>query len=169
MKNLSAILIISLMVSSVLYGQFKEDLNKKVDIRKGIVTQETPSLFANFFNPNNFNMSHSVSMSYSAFGNHGIALGVYTNTMSYQFNENLNVEVDASIVNSPYSTFGNQFNDQINGLYLSRAQINYKPTENTFLTIQYLKGPSYYSPYSNRGFSSFGRSWFHDDNYFGGN
>ena len=169
MKRLFTITFFVTFFSSILFGQFKEDLNKKVDIRQGIISQQpSTSLFNSFFNPNNFNMSHSVSMSYTAFGSQGVALGVYTNSMSYQFNENLNVEVDASLVNSPYSSFGNQFNDQINGIYLSRAQINYKPSENTFLSIQYLNGPINYSPYSyyNRGFFSFRNTWFNRDNEF---
>jgi hypothetical protein len=133
-------------------AQFKEELNNKTSIREGFLSKDLSSNIFGFIDPSKFSMNHSVSMSYSAFAGQGVAMGVYTNSMRYDFNSNLNVQVDASIVNSPYNTLGDGFKNSINGIYLSRAAINYKPSENTAISIQFRQGPgayynSYYSPY----------------------
>jgi hypothetical protein len=103
-------------------------------------------------------------MSYSSFGGGGAALGVYTNQLNYNFNEDLSLIVETSLVNSPYNSFGQGFSDQINGIYLSRAALNYQISENSALSVQFRSLPgSYYSPY---GYGSFGRynsSTFFDD------
>lgn len=159
MKKILFILFASAIVLS---AQFKDELDKPVDIRGGLINQQPNSLFSNIFNPANLSMKHEVSMSYAAGGGNGVALGVYTNTIGYKFTDNLNVEVDASFVNSPYSTYGKEFSDQVNGVYLSRAQINYQPTENTSVIIQYRNLPGgYYSPFSRYRFDNW-RSSFWD-------
>ncbi len=163
MKNC---LIILLIISSLTYGQFKEELDKKVDIRGGITNYNPSSMLLGFIKPENFSMSHSFSMSYTASGQYGMALGVYTNSMAYKFNDQLNLQVDASVVNSPYSSLGTQHSDAINGIYLSRAQINYQPSEDFFITFQYRNLPGgYYSPYYNRRPSLFNNSGLLN-NYF---
>ena len=91
-----------------------------------------------------------------------MALGVYTNSMAYKFNDRLNLETDISIVNSPYNSFGQDFSKQINGVYLSRVQMTYKPTDNMNIILQYRQIPGgLYSPYSFGSSSLLGR-----DNYF---
>jgi hypothetical protein len=85
MKN---ILYILLLLSTISFAQFKSDLDKPVDIKGGIVNNSPSSFLLGFINPQNFQMNHSVSMSYSSFGGEGMALGVYTNNMSYKFSEN---------------------------------------------------------------------------------
>lgn len=157
------IILTFILFSAISFAQFKEELNKPIDIKKGILSESPSPSLLGFFNPNNFSMHHSFSMSYSAFGNNGVALGVYTNSMAYQFSEKLNVEVDASLVNSPYSSFGNGFADQINGIYLSRAQINYKPSENTFIMLQFRNEPYNYSPYGYYGYPGYFRNSLFED------
>ncbi|MCF8241043.1 MAG: hypothetical protein K9J16_06630 [Melioribacteraceae bacterium] len=159
-KLLLVIFIISFVTVN---GQFKEDYNKKVDIKSGILSSTPNSSIFGFFNPQNFSMHHSVGMSYSSFGGNGIALGTYTNSMAYKISDKLNVEVDASLVNSPYSSFGREFSDQINGFYLSRAQINYKPAENWNLILQFRQVPGGYSPFGMYDYSSRGSNFLFED------
>jgi hypothetical protein len=99
-------------------------------------------------------MTHSLNMTYSTFAGRGIALGIYTNSMMFRFSDNLNIQLDASIVNSPYSTFGKDFQNNINGLHLSRAAINYRPWKDVFISLQYNSYPfwnsrTYYNPFNN--------------------
>lgn len=154
---LRKILIISLFVSSVILSQFKDKSGPT--IQDGITNYSPSGFLTNFFNPNNFQMNHSVSMSYTSMGGNGVALSTYTNSMAYRISEGLNVEVDASLVASPYSSFGREHQNSINGIYLSRAQLNYFPTKNMHLSIQYLRPPlgSYYYRNGNGIFSTGGR------------
>lgn len=145
MKNF---IIILFLLSSAVMGQFKDQGNKPIDIKSGITNYAPSGFTLGFFNPDNFSMHHSVSMSYSSFGSQGLAMGVYTNNMMYKISDNLDVEADISIVNSPYSTLGDAFTNQLNGVYLSRAQLNYKPSKDFSITIQYNQLPNgFYSPY----------------------
>ncbi len=160
---LKKIFIILLIISSISFSQFKDGDKNSPTIRSGIVNYSPSGFLSNIFNPNNFVMNHSVGMSYSSFGGNGVALSTYTNSMAYRFSNNLNVEVDASLVVSPYSSYGEQHQKSINGIYLSRATLNYAPTKNMYLSIQYLNSPpgSYYfrsnrfnSPFGGRGFGT---------------
>lgn len=150
---------ILLLFSSLSFSQFK-DKDLSTPVMNGITNYSPSGFLANFLNPNNFQMSHSINMSYSSFGNNGTALSSYTNSMMFKFSESLNLELDASAVVSPYSSFGEKYQKSINGIYLTRAQLNYKISDKSSLTIQFINPPpgSYYnnfynySPFSKRRF-----------------
>jgi hypothetical protein len=138
------------------YAQFKDPAFPTTNIKDGIIDYSSGSLFG-FLNSENFSMRHSIGMSYASFGGQGIALGTYTNSMMYRFSEDLNVQVDASIVHSPYSTFGKEFQNDLSGIYISHAAVNYRPWKDFHITLQYNQYPGsyYYNPFSsyyNRGF-----------------
>lgn len=162
------IIILLLFASSISFAQFKSESEKTLDIKSGITNYNPSSLFLGFINLNNLEMHHSLSMSYGASSNYGVALSTYTNSLSYKFSDNLKLELDASIVNTPYNTLGDSFTNSINGIYLSRAQLNYKPSENTNIVLQFRSGPgAYYNPYGY--YSGFFRNTFFDDYFPDGN
>jgi hypothetical protein len=164
MKKLFLIMV--LLISTISFAQFKYQIENRPAIHDGIIKNNTPSLVLGFINPNNFSMHHSFDLSYSAFGNNGMALGVYTNSMLYKFADNLNIQADISLVNSPYNSFGKDFSNQINGLYLTKASLNYKPWENFTINIQYRRNPlGYYNPYY--GYSRYLNNGFIDNDWFG--
>ncbi|MBU2491138.1 MAG: hypothetical protein KJ571_00835 [Bacteroidetes bacterium] len=155
-------IILFVITANLGFAQYKSDLEKPVDIKAGITNYNPSSLFLGFINLDNLEMHHSLSMSYGASANYGIALSTYTNSLFYKFSDNLNLEIDASIVNTPYNTLGDSFTNSINGIYLSRAQLNYKPSENTNIVLQFRSGPgSYYNPYNY--YSGINRYSFFDD------
>ncbi len=147
---IKSIFFILLLITSFSFSQFK-DKDLTPSIMDGITNYSPSGFISNFLNPNNFKMSHSISTSYSAFGGNGVALSTYTNSMAFRLTENMNLEVDASIIASPYSSFGEEHQKSINGIYLTRAQLNYKISEKSHLTIQYLNLPpgSFYNRYNN--------------------
>jgi hypothetical protein len=164
MKKLLVMLFAIFAVSS--FAQYKDPGFPKNNVKDGIITQPSSSLFG-FLNSENFSMHHSYSMSYSSFGGNGLALGVYTNSMNLSLAENLNVQVDASLVHSPYSSFGKDVQNSINGIYLSRAALNYKPWDDVYISVQYRQIPAYSYPYGGyyNSFNMFDRfngssNWF---------
>lgn len=163
MKKL--IVIIFVLALSVSNAQFRDDLNNKPDIKSGILNSNSGGSIFGFINPDNFSMHHTFNLSYSGFSGGGMALGVYTNSMAYKFSDKLNLQADISLVNSPYSSFGKNFSQQINGIYLSKLQMSYKPTDNMNIIIQYRSMPGgYYSPYSYYGgYSPFYRDGFNSE------
>ncbi|MEI7812986.1 MAG: hypothetical protein WCJ01_11285 [Ignavibacteria bacterium] len=147
------ILFILIIVSSAVFGQFREQLNNQPGVHDGMISNNTPSMVLGFINPNNFQMHHSYSLSYSAFGGNGLAVGIYTNSMLYKFNNELNLQVDASLVHTPYSSFGKGTMDNINGIYVSRAELNYRPGKDFLINIQYNRLPyNYYPPNGSVGY-----------------
>jgi hypothetical protein len=155
------LLIVLLFAVTSGYAQFKDDNIFKPTVREGIITH-SPNLIFGFINPDNLIMNHSYSMSYTTFGGNGVALGVYTNSLLFKFADNLNLEVDASLVHSPYSSFGKNHQNMLNGIYLSKAQLNYQPWDNFNISVQYRSLPgNYYSPYS--GFYGYNRNFFNNN------
>ncbi len=131
------------------YSQFRPKGLSTEHISDGIVNQNQGTSLFGFLNSSNFQMHHSYDVSYSTFGANSLALTTYTNSMFYQVANNLNVQVDASVVYSPYSSLGKNFENNINGIYLSRAAINYQPWKDVFISVQYRNLPGgYYSPFS---------------------
>lgn len=144
--------LFAVIFSLNIYAQFKEPGFPTRSIKDGIVNENSGSLFG-FLNSDNFQMKHSYNLSYSSFGNQGLALGMYTNSMLLKLSNNMNVQVDASIIHSPYSTFGKDFQNQLNGVYVTRAAFNYKPWDDFFISIQYRNLPMAYH-YADYGFYS---------------
>lgn len=153
------LLFIFLIISSFVFGQFKEELNKPVDIKSGIYNKSFGSLLG-FLGVEDFNMHHSFGLSFSTFGFGSMALGSYTNTMNLKFSDKLNLIAQFSILNSPYNSFGKDFSKQINGLYIDKLQMNYKISDDMSVMFQYSNLPyNYYSPFYN-SFSPFFRNNF---------
>lgn len=118
------------------------------------MSSSAPQLFLGWFNPDKFHMRHSFDLSFATFGNQSLSLGTYTNSMSYEFADNLVARTDLSLSYSPYNnlpTLNGKKND-LSSVYLSRAQLDYKPWDNVLVQVQYRSvpyGSYYYSPFYN--------------------
>jgi len=160
MKKL--LIVIALCFGITAYAQFRDDNQFKPSVKDGIVNSNTGGSILGFINPENFSMRHSYSLSYTSFGGgNNMALGVYTNSMAYKFSDKLNVQLEASLVQSPYSSMGKQFQNSISGIYINNASLNCQPWKDFKVSVQYRQLPysSYYSP--------FGYGSFYGDGFFG--
>ncbi len=148
MKKIAGLLALMLVLSSVSYAQFRSQLSDRPSVENSLVKANDGLLFG-FINPANFSMHQSVSMSYMTLGSQSVALGMYTNSMSYKISDPLTLSADVSLMNSPYSSLGNQFAKNINGIYLTRAELNYHPSSNFQIDVQFNQNPMYryYNPY----------------------
>jgi hypothetical protein len=80
-------------------------------------------------------------------GGHGFSQGVYLNTMSYRVADPLQLSLQWGIMNQPLASFGVAPMYQ-NGFFLSGANLEYKPSKNVSLGVQFSSYPAgYYSPY----------------------
>ena len=153
------VLVFAVMIGTG-FSQYKPQGLSTEHISDGIINQGQGTPLLGFLNSPNFQMHHSYDVSYSASGGNSLALTTYTNSMSYEFSKKLNVQVDASVVYSPYSTLGKTFENNINGIYLSRAAINYQPWKDVFISVQYRNLPvTYYSPFSGYRNNFFDSGW----------
>jgi len=141
-------------VVSVCSAQFRDQVDQENRVSSSILRNDGGgSILFGWFDPSKFQMRHMVSMSYMTAGGQGLSLGTYTNMMSYQFSDKLDAQADVSMSYSPFNTFSSSLGGKKNdfsGIYLSRAQLNYRPWDNVKLQIQYRAVPYgyYYSPFT---------------------
>lgn len=150
-KNL--LLIFVLIYSTLAFAQYKDTGIEQPNVKEGLVTENSNALFG-FLNSDDFIMRHSFSLNYSSFAGQGVSLTSYTNSMFYRLMNNLNVQMDVSMMYSPYSTLGDQFQKDISGVYISNAALNYYPWNNFSVHLQYSAMPygyGFYNPYYGYG------------------
>ena len=134
-------------------AQFKGQIERESAASGGIFAPQSGSGIFGWFDPSKFSMHHSVNMSFMSLGGQGMSLGTYTNSMMYQFADNLNARADVSMSYSPsnsFGGFGSKGTKDFSGIYLSNAQVNYRPWENVTVQLQYRQVPYgyYMSPFS---------------------
>jgi hypothetical protein len=123
-----------------------------------------------YFSPEHFQMSHSIEMSTSSYGG---SLGMYTNSMAWQFSSKLAARVDVAMAYAPGgqgSTTGmlsqNALSGQGGRVFLRNAELAYRPSENTLVHLSIQQNPygNQMSPYgrsrSPYGYSRYGQSGF---------
>ncbi|MBP1683298.1 MAG: hypothetical protein H6Q27_862 [Ignavibacteriaceae bacterium] len=116
MKNI--LLMIFLVSTTASFAQFKDSGFETNSVKEGIVSENSNAIFG-FLNSDDFIMRHSFSLNYATSGGQGMSLTSYTNSMFYRLMNNLNVQLDVSVMYSPYSTMGEQFQKDISGIYIS--------------------------------------------------
>lgn len=157
MRTFRWVCVVLAGASALAPAQFKSQGQEESKVSQGLYGQpsSSSSLFG-WFDPSKFSMHHSFQMSYMTMGGgQGMSLGTYTNSMQYEFSDRLNARADVSLSYSPYNSFssgltGSKRND-LSSLYLSRAELNYKPWDNTRIQLSFRQLPyggySYYSPF----------------------
>lgn len=151
MKKLGYGLLIVMFCTSIAGAQFKSTAETRQNVTSSLLRSDGGSFLFGLIDPNNFSMHHSFSLSYMTGGGQGLSLGTYTNSLFYKFSDDLNVRADISLMASPYNTFGKQNQSSFSGLFLNRAELNYRPWKNTLFQIQYLQlPPNYWMGYGSR-------------------
>jgi len=108
------------------------------------------SSFFGLLNPESFIMRHSLSYNYLSAGGTGISTANYTNSMFYQIADPLNVRLDLTVQGSPFGPTGGADRNAFNRVFLSRAELTYRPWENFMIQVQYRDLPyNYYRRYDN--------------------
>ncbi len=175
--------ILSLVVLVVLLGvtlpaqaQLRDQVGNQQASAKLYGTDGAMFSLNRLFSPEHFKMSHSYEMSFGSFGGNSSSLGMYTNSMMFQFNDKLAARVDLSFAHQPFGS-SNVMGDQGNKgqFFLRNAEVAYRPSENVQLHLSVRQSPygSYMSPYGRYGYGShygmhsrFGGFGFGGDNLF---
>ncbi len=121
-------------------AQFKAQVPGYGSEGPGIQGAESELLFG-FFDPSRFTMRHSVNLSYQSFGGQGLSVGSYTNSMMYRVTDELTARADVSLAYSPYNSFTGYGKQDFSSIYLSRAEVMYRPSENFMVNVLYRAEP----------------------------
>ena len=161
-RNVLPVLCALLLAASLTNAQFKSQASGESRIADGLMHNSSASFLFGWFDASRFHMRHSFDISYVTSGGQGLSMGTYTNSMMYEFADNLNARADVSLSYSPYNsfqTFNNKKND-LSSVYLSKAQINYSPFRNFLVQVQYQRIPYGYGPYS-----PFYNPWYRENGF----
>jgi len=139
MKNqllFSKIIIVStlLVLVAPTFGQFRTDAPHQ-NIRESITGGPViPSLL----DAQNFQMNHSFSMSIMNMGGMSVGVGAYTNSFSLALTPKMSLNTQVSLVQPTMGGMQNQ------GNVFYGVGLNYKASENSFLSFQINNYPTYY-------------------------
>jgi len=95
-----------------------------------------------FFNPQNVDMSHTFSFSSSmSSGGNAAYQSMYTNHLKFYLHPKVDFDVDLNFVNYGTASFSSSFDIEGNNDNQSKVlpdfSLNYRPTENTSIRIEY--------------------------------
>jgi len=145
-------LVFMLSATAPAHAQLRETAQKN----SSVVTQlydtgsEATDALGNLFGAEDFRMGHSYQMSFSSFGGNTSSMGMYTNSMMWQFNSDLAARVDVGVAHPLASN--NAFGNQEAKVFLRNAEVAYTPTDNMRIHFQVRQSPygRYASPYGYR-------------------
>ena len=130
------IIITSILLAAVVptFGQFRTDAPHQ-NIRESITGGPViPSLL----DAQNFQMNHSFSMSLMNMGGMSVGVGAYTNSFSLALTPKMSLNTQVSLVQPTMGGMQNQ------GNIFYGVGLNYKTSENSFLSFQINNYPTYY-------------------------
>jgi hypothetical protein len=135
-------------------GQFRSQPEARSSAGESLLRPDDGGLLFGWFDPSRLTMHNSYTLSYTTSGSKGYSLGELTSNIAYQISDPLSVQFDVSLLHSPFNNLGGNFANNISGIYLTRAELNYRPSKNMFLQIQYRQLPSMYwlNNYDRMGF-----------------
>lgn len=102
-------------------------------------------------NPNKLSIGHTLSFTSGISSNYASMYeSKYTNHISYEFSPKLSIQIDLSVVNYGFTNFNSDFSIESNGSNDTKIfpefQLNWKPTENSSVTIEFKRYNSYSYP-----------------------
>jgi hypothetical protein len=132
-------------------AQFKSELENQPSSAQGLFKPNTSiGSFLGLLDVENFSMHHTFSMNYLSSSGGGLSVASYTNSMFYQIANPLDVRVDLTLMGSPFGSYAGYQQNDYTKFFVSRAQLNYKPWENTSIRLEYNQIPFGSYNYYNR-------------------
>ena len=163
--TISILLVLAAVLATSASAQLKSQMHADESASASMVRQSPGtwggglSSFFGLLDPNRFMMRHSFALNYLSAGGTGLSMASYTNSMFYRIADPLDVRVDVTLQGSPFGPTAGMDRNDLSGIYLSRAELNYKPWDNVFMQFQYRQMP--YSLYYGNPFDpfSYGHPW----------
>jgi hypothetical protein len=156
MKQRTVLFFVFLFVPTLLLAQFRGEEPRKPSVAEGVYQDNSSGAILGFFHPENLEMRHTLSFSYGMYGDQGMGVSMYTNSLRYRIAEPLSVRADISMMFSPFGSASQTFKNDLTGIFLRRASIDYQPSKDMHISLQYRTYPygSYNAAYG--GYSRYG-------------
>lgn len=152
MKKIFVMLTALVLISNITFAQFKGYDDKGPSSYK-----KSNNLLLGFINPKNFTMKHSFNVSMMTTRTGNVSLTSYINTMSYKISDKFDVSADVKFQYSPFASsslgqsYSSSLQNNLSGVFLSRASLNYKISDNASINFQYRRYDEndYFSDFNN--------------------
>jgi len=144
MRILIKTTLVLIVVSFTAAGQFRSQPEARSSATESMIRQDDGGLLFGWFDPGRLTIRNNYSLSYTTSGGKNFSLSTLTSSLAYQISNPLSVMFDVSLVHSPFNNLGGNFTKSISGVYLSRAELNYRPSYDLMLRIQYRQLPAMY-------------------------
>lgn len=141
MKIFTLVVIGLVLMFGTASAQFKSQEQQPSASQSLVHPLTSVNSFLGLLNPDNFMMRHSMGFSYMSSGGQGLSLASYTNSMFYKIADPLNIRFDVTLQGSPFGQYGSARQSDLSKLYVSRAELNYRPSENFLVKVQYHQLP----------------------------
>lgn len=153
-------LVLTLSLTAPAEAQLRETAqqNRAVETQLYDSGSAAADALQSLFGADQFRMAHSYEASFSSFGGQASSMGMYTNSMMWQFNSDWAARMDVSVAHPFAET--SAFGEQNARVFIRNAEVAYKPSKNFEVRMQVQQSPygRYMSPYgayrSPHGFSS---------------
>jgi hypothetical protein len=144
--------LLMLAVGIPAQAQLREEVRSSQSPVRLYSTNEATQLLNRLFDPNHFRMGHSIEFSTSSFG----SLGMYTNTMQWQFSQKLAARLDVSAAYSPMGDDASKFTGGASNsprVFVQNAELAWRPSSRTTLHLSFRQSPygAYVGPYGYYG------------------
>ena len=144
-------LVLTLSLTSPAEAQFRETAQRNQSVQTQLYDSGSAAsnAFQALFGAEHFRMGHSYEASFSSFGGQSASMGMYTNSMMWQFNSDWAARMDVS-VSHPFTQGDNgAFGSQQTRVFLRNAEVAYKPSDQFQVRFQVRQSPygRYASPY----------------------
>ncbi|MCZ7557438.1 MAG: hypothetical protein M5R41_13645 [Bacteroidia bacterium] len=158
------LLLLSLLWLQGAQAQFRGQEPKNPSVAEGVTRPAATEL--SIFSLDRLEMHHSVTMSYGMIGDHGLGSSMYINSLRYSISEPLSVRADIGMMLTTFGSASSFMRNDISRIFLKRASVDYVPSKDFRLTLQYRNEP-YLSRYGgwNNGLG-FGYDLFDGDELF---
>lgn len=132
-------------IPSHLSAQYSDNSKEKIDFPSLLMGgNKSAAGLSNFLgiDTNRLHMSQSYQISYGMMGGHSLSQGIYLNTLRYDFNIPLKLQLQWGVAHNPLMASGMQ-SPLKSGLFLSGASLEYQPTDNMKLELGISSYPRY--------------------------
>lgn len=156
--------LLALAVASPANAQLRTDARAQSQLAMPRLS-DAGGVLGTLFSPNTFRMAHSYTFSAGSMGGQGYSMGLYTNSMMFQFSPKLAARVDVGVAHSPFGNGlpGMRMDGQGNNLnvFLQNAEIAYRPNDSFQMHFSVRQSPfgGYMSPFGVMGSNPFGSSY----------
>jgi hypothetical protein len=142
-------LVLTLSLAAPADAQFRETAQQNRSVQTQLYDSGSAATNAlqSLFGAEHFRMSHSYQASFSSFGGNAASMGMYTNSMMWQFNSDWAARMDVSVAH-PF-TRGSAFGRQETEVFIRNAEVAYEPSDNFQVRMQIQQSPHgrYMQPY----------------------